>query len=154
MNDPHLIASEMACPYCGGRVNYASNGIIYGRPFGDGFVYVCANFPECDSYVGAHGDKADKSQRYKPFGTLANKPLREIRRSVHAMIDPYHRLKIMKRREIYRVIAGLLKLPASKTHVGMLDVDQCKKVLSGFHDALPPHLQNYFLDVPKILPKE
>lgn len=153
-NDPELIALAMSCPFCGSAVEFKSNAIIYGREFGPGFAYICSKFPECDSYVGCHGDKAyvedrgiiTNDLRWMPLGTLANKELREIRKSVHVMIDPYWQTKKISRGKLYRILARELNLDEQDTHIAMFDKATCQKILDHFYEWLPEHLRLAFLE--------
>ena len=154
MNDPVLIASQMICPNCGAPVDYGSNAVIYGRPFGSGLVYICSRFPVCDTYVGAHGERANEEQRYLPMGTMADATLRSLRKRVHNMIDTYWQVSsVMSRPAVYRHLAVLLNIPFEKAHVAMLDVGQCQFVLDHWEESMPDHLRNIFLS-PEIFPKQ
>lgn len=155
LNDPRLIASKMTCPYDGASVVFVENDVVYaGRKFGSGFVYVCSNFPRCDSFVGCHGPKADERQRWKPLGTLANKELRQARKSVHHLIDPYWKNpNMLSRPAVYRILRRILDVPQEQAHIAMLDLDQCRKVLEQWESNLPEPLRNAFL-IPRIFPNQ
>ena len=63
-------ASSMRCPYCGGTVVYRSADGIYHDNSKGMMLYVCSNYPECDSYVRVHAGTNI------PVGSLANHELR------------------------------------------------------------------------------
>ena len=53
--------------------------MLYGDRSREEYVYVCTNYPRCDSCVGVHtGTK-------KPKGTLANSELRNKRIRTHLL---------------------------------------------------------------------
>jgi len=134
--DPHKHAQTMTCPYCGGSVSFRSNAVIYGREYGSGRAYICDNFPSCDSFVGAHPD-IDKSMAFKPLGTLADYELRQWRKRVHALIDPYWKKKIMQRGEVYAVVTHILQTQ-EQAHVGQMTIEQCRLVLSRWFEYIAP----------------
>lgn len=69
------------CPYCNAVSVLASSAEVYGgRDFG--MIYLCANYPQCDAYVGVH------RHTDTPKGTLANTELRAARKRAHAAFDP------------------------------------------------------------------
>ena len=58
----------ITCPYCNGRAILKDATVVYGSSSNYGKLYVCENFPKCDSYVGAYPNG-------NPKGRLANKKL-------------------------------------------------------------------------------
>lgn len=123
------------CPYCGGSaVFHNSSAFIYnGKDFGP--VHACENFPLCDSFVGCHpGTNV-------ALGRLANNELRFWKKEAHKYFD---QLWISKKiNKIYRVflpdtsnrkkayiwLSQKLRISIDDTHIGMFDVDTCKKVV-------------------------
>ena len=77
-------ASSMRCPYCGGTVVYRSADGIYHDNKRGMMLYVCSNYPECDSYVRVHAGTNI------PVGSLANHELRALRRTAHHYFDQLH----------------------------------------------------------------
>ncbi len=114
----------MICPYCGSPATCVDSSMIYGRSYG--FAWVCANYPECDSYCGCHpGTK-------KPLGRLADKYLRAAKVAAHNAFDrlwkPGKFNRFGRRKDAYRWLAGEMGLAISDTHIGEFDVDQCLRV--------------------------
>ncbi len=73
------------CPYCNTPSVLCDASAVYGPTYAGRFnMWVCANYPDCDSYVGVHKDQAIP----KPLGTMANAELRKLRKRVHAIFDP------------------------------------------------------------------
>lgn len=127
---------DLICPYCGSNAPLESTKKIYqGRDFG--LAYICSQYPTCDAYVGCHKESG------KPLGRLANKELREWKIKAHAAFDELWKRKLAKRRkergEDYKVIyargsgykwlRGQLGIEAKDCHIGMFDVDMCKRVI-------------------------
>jgi len=70
----------MKCDYCGKEAEWVENKEIYGRNYGKSYMmWLCRG---CDAYVGCHNN----TRRSK--GSLANKELRELRKTAHALFDP------------------------------------------------------------------
>lgn len=123
-----IIASTMNCKECRGRVVYHEhNAIVYGKDYGNGHIYICENFPSCNSYVGAHGDG-------KPLGDVVGYKTRQARKQAHKAFDPLWRQGEINRRfgnreTAYKYLSDFMNLPTEKTHIGMFDELQCKRVL-------------------------
>ena len=123
--------SKLSCQYCQSEAKLADSVIVYGRSYGP--IWICSNYPKCDSYVGCHKDTN------KPLGTLANRELREWRKKAK---EPFNRLwkeKIINkitqyipqtspRSKAYMWLTEKLDIPGEETHFGLFDIDQCKKV--------------------------
>lgn len=134
----------LLCPYCGSNAPLDNTSKIYnGRDFG--LAYICENFPRCDSYVGVHKESG------KPLGRLANKELRDWKIKAHASFDQLWNRKLANRRagmpgksghpggatykkvyaraSAYNWLATALSIEKKDCHIGMFDVDMCKKVV-------------------------
>lgn len=111
---------NVICNYCGQPAEYTDSAVIYGRSYG--MIYLCR---KCGAYVGVHRGTD------KPKGTLANAELREYRKSAHMFFDPLWRSGPFRgrRKDAYRWLAGMLGLPVERTHIGMFDIPQCKRVV-------------------------
>lgn len=123
------------CPYCGSKSElHLSSAFIYnGRDFGP--VHACENFPLCDGFVGCHPGTTT------PLGRLANNELRYWKKQAHKYFDQIWMTK--KINKIYKVflpetsnrkksyiwLSNQLNLGLDQTHIGMFDVDLCKKVV-------------------------
>jgi len=113
---------EVLCPYCekpsqvvGGNVIYPHRSDLYRLNF-----WHCA---PCEAYVGCHkGSKA-------PLGRLANAELRKAKKDAHDAFDPLWRLGGFSRDEAYLTLARAMQLDPKDCHIGMFDMDQCKKVI-------------------------
>ena len=113
----------MRCPYCGAPVHFRSaTGIYHDNPNGT-MLYVCNNFPDCDSYVRTHaGTKI-------PMGTLADGKLRALRKEAHDSFNQLYTSGMMTRDEAYRWLAAILQAPRSQAHIGNLGEYYCRQVI-------------------------
>ena len=73
------------CPYCGAEVLLKDADFIYhtakSRHWGK--VWVCSNFPKCNSYVGCHQGTS------LPLGRLANERLRTLKMEAHKQFEKH-----------------------------------------------------------------
>lgn len=120
-----LIYQGLVCPYCGNDSEYVNSKVIYGTDYG--MVYRCA---PCDAYVGVHkgSDLA--------LGRLADKSLRFWKIQAHEVFDRLWKKKMQKgiskgiaRSSAYQWLAGQMGKTIDITHIGMFDIDECKKVI-------------------------
>lgn len=113
------------CPYCGAEVVLKDATYIYHRSQAKswGKVWVCSNFPKCNSYVGCH-----KGTEI-PLGRLANERLRTLKMEAHKQFDPIWKSGLMSRKEAYRWLADMLRIPVDECHIGMFDIKMCQKVI-------------------------
>lgn len=110
------------CRYCGSPVVYTSNAEIYGKEYGTGKCYLCRN---CRAFVGVHPGTDT------PLGTLANEELRKWRKEAHFWFDRIWKkpTRITTRYNAYGYLARKMGLPREETHIGMFEIEQCKKVI-------------------------
>lgn len=88
----------------------------------------------CEAWVGCHKN----SKRNAPLGRLANKELREWKIKAHAAFDPMWRAKMLRdrcsqgeaRNAGYAWLAQQLAISLDDMHIGMLNVEQCKRVVA------------------------
>ncbi len=86
------------CPYCGSIAIFRDGKYVYGDSSKGEKLYVCSNYPACDSYVGVHKGTS------LPLGTLANSELRNKRIRAHKLFDSIWKNKLMSKKEAYRWI--------------------------------------------------
>ncbi len=113
------ILSGKVCPYCGRPSELVDSAIIYGTSYGN--IYLCT---PCNAYVGVH-----KGDGVTALGRLANSELREYKKRAHAAFDPIWKNNIMHRSKAYSWLSKQLNIPGALTHIGMFDVEECKKVI-------------------------
>lgn len=122
---------NVICPYCGAKAVLQDAVVIYRRS-GLGQVYVCPT-AACDAYVGVHDGTT------KPKGSLANAPLRSLRKRVHAVFDPIWRnSQHIERSEAYEAAALVLGL--NEFHVGEMREEAAKAYLER-HEELSDEIK-------------
>lgn len=111
----------MLCPYCGSLMILRDSSVIYGKSYGDAFV--CAKYPTCDTYVGAHKSGPLQGQ---PLGTPANAELRNARKLLHAHFDPLWKHCYLTRGVAYQLLAKYMDIPPEECHIAMFDLGRCR----------------------------
>ena len=120
-----LLMTGKICPYCNSGTEYVDSSVVYGKSYG--MIYMCGL---CDAYVGVHKG-TDKA-----LGRLANNELRFWKKRAHAYFDGLWQRKIDKgfskgeaRGSAYKWLSIEMKLHIDLTHIGMMDVEQCQRVV-------------------------
>lgn len=129
------------CPYCGalsvlctGLDVYPHRRDLWAKRF-----YRC---PQClDAWVGCHppasAEGGGQGDGTVPLGRLANAEERSAKQAAHSAFDYLWKDGLMKRRQAYAWLSRELGLQASDCHIGMFDIDQCKRVVDAvlrFHE--------------------
>lgn len=109
---------KVMCDYCGKRAHFVDSTIVYGRSYG--MIYYC---PDCKAWVGVHKGTD------VPLGRLADAELRKAKIAAHAAFDVIWRRRTT-RKKAYKWLSERMGLPVEKTHIGMFDVAQCKRVIA------------------------
>jgi len=126
---------NIKCPYCGSqailRPASAVHGAEYRNPGEE--VYVCARYPVCDSYVGAH------RRTRLPMGTLADRPLRIKRMEAHNAFDRLWQSGMMSRTAAYRWLQVQLGLPPEEAHIAKFSEWRCAQVIQLCSQFLAPN---------------
>ena len=112
------MSDTLTCDVCGAPAHFhETNAVVYGRAYGDRGMWVCSDFPRCDSFVGSHPDG-------KPFGRLKNKKSRELAKECHALFDHLWKNAPSKRKAraiAYCRLARALSISIDDAHFGMMD---------------------------------
>lgn len=114
---------KLRCPYCGGTAILRDASYVYGKTAREGKLYVCSNYPACDSYVGVH------PHTILPKGTLANKELRRKRIRAHRIFDQIWKQGILDKQEAYRWMADTFYLDHSQAHIGNFSDYMCEQLI-------------------------
>jgi len=118
--------AEVVCPYCSGKAVLTSSAEVYGgRDYGP--IYLCR---PCHAYVGCH------KGTNRPLGRLADAELRDWKKRAHAAFDPLWKQGYMERRGAYAWLGGALEKKKEDCHIGMFDVDTCKKAVEVCQERL------------------
>lgn len=88
------------CPHCGAAMILRPASEIYHDAKSDRKLYVCHNYPACNTYVAAHPNTD------KPMGVPANGNLRNLRIQAHRKFDLIWKNGIMTREEAYPATVG------------------------------------------------
>lgn len=90
-------------------------------------IYLCR---PCNAYVGVHKG-TDRA-----LGRLADSELRYWKKAAHAAFDPLWQKQISQgiskhtaRGNAYKWLAEQMQLDSNDAHIGMMDVEQCKRVV-------------------------
>ena len=90
-------------------------------------MYICK---PCGAYVGCYrGTK-------KALGRLANAELRKCKHEAHEAFDQIWGKGYMGRKEAYTWLSQQLGTDRNLTHIGMFDVEKCKKVIEASRNYL------------------
>lgn len=120
--DPRRTAQQVRC-HCGrSAILRSAEGICKTHRPG-AMVYVCSNYPACNSFVMAHPGTLE------PMGTLATPELRRLRYEAHQQFDQLHKSGLMTRQEAYRWLAYTVQAPMSHAHIGHLGEYYCRVVI-------------------------
>lgn len=111
------------CPYCENKAEGVDGSEIYPhrKDLYSKWFYRCT---PCDAYVGCHPNTKT------PLGRLANAELRKFKSLAHRAFDPLWKKGGMKRSEAYKALATEMSIPKKECHIGMFDVEQCKRVIA------------------------
>lgn len=121
------------CPYCGYTAVLKRAQDIYGEDtkwIADEFVYVCKNYPHCDSYISTkRGTKI-------PKGTMANGDLRHLRIQAHRVFDRIWLSGLMDQSAAYRWMQSKFNLTPSDAHIAKLSNYMCGKLIEASNEFL------------------
>lgn len=114
---------RITCPYCGATAVLQKGSFVYGDKSKEEYLYVCSNYPRCDSYVGVHsGTKI-------PKGILANPELRNKRIKTHKVFDLLWKRGIMTKKEAYRWMEYTMGLPKDSGHIANFSDYRCDELV-------------------------
>lgn len=112
------LPAPTVCDKCGGEVIVSHHKEVYGRVYSDWpWMYRC---PACDSSVGMHPFTSI------PLGTLANRELRDLRKSCKYPFERIWQSGEMTRSEAYEALAKHLGISVESCHFGWFDQHQCR----------------------------
>jgi hypothetical protein len=129
---------QPVCPYCDQKAKLlraGETGYPYEARHPDevrdyGPMWTCV---PCQAWVGVHAN----SRRHVPLGRLANAELRQWKSNVHAVFDPLWQAKVRRdgcnkfeaRNAGYKWLAGELGIDVKECHVGMFDIERCRRAI-------------------------
>ena len=127
--EPDVYPIPKICPYCGEEVILTTNDKIYGVQKGNGMVYMCIN-KLCGAHVGVHDGTTI------PYGNLANKELRELRKQAHNLFDRLWKSGEISRSDAYFALAFRLGIPPERCHIGQFDKIMIDKAIKAINRML------------------
>ena len=124
--------TQFYCQYCGAQAILRPASWVHGKSQQSQgkHLYVCRNWPKCDSYVAAH--EYDRT----PMGTLANSELRHKRILAHKALEKYQHITKMDRWATYLWLEGKLGLDSRSTHIGLFSEETCDEVIALCNEAI------------------
>lgn len=116
---------KIRCPYCGAHAVMRSSKAVYQSKAKPGrHLFVCARYPLCDSYVGAH------EGTLLPMGTLANGDLRNKRIQAHRAFNRLWESGTMKKWQAYRWMQAKFGLCSQQAHIAMFSEYMCDQLIT------------------------
>lgn len=112
------------CPYCGHTAVLRKAAAVYKEKALEEYLYVCSNYPECDSYVGVH------KGTLLPKGSLANGNLRHKRIVAHHYFDSIWKHGILSKKNAYRWLQDNFSLTGRQAHIGQFSDYMCEQVIA------------------------
>lgn len=114
------------CIYCKAQTEFVSSLEVYQQDYG--WLHLCR---KCKAHVGCHAG-SDKS-----MGTVATKPLRDLRHTAHQKFDSICAAKVLqgaKKRAAkaagYNWLSKILGIDPVACHIGYFGIEECKKVIA------------------------
>lgn len=120
----------LICPHCNCFAILRKRGDL-GKEPADDWVYVCGNYPKCDSYVGCHQGTRE------PLGGLANEELRALRVKAHEAFDYLWQSGRMSRTDAYSILGADMGIDRDKAHIGQFTAGQCRRVIELYGMSRP-----------------
>ena len=112
------------CPYCGSCAPLSESSRVQGYQGQDVDLYVCANYPQCEAYVGVYRDD------HWPRGTLANAELRHWREQAQTQFDRWWREGALSRSQADRYLRDLMGTKPHQSPISTLTLDQCHRLIA------------------------
>ncbi len=110
------------CDYCHEPAELQQGNKVYPKrdDLRRKLFWVCE---PCRTRVGCH------SGTTKPLGRLANSKLRYWKQLAHQAFDPIWQNGDKKRSQAYRWLAREMKLDRDLCHIGLFNINECKRVI-------------------------
>ena len=123
---------DLTCPYCGKRMIFRpTNEVLSYRS--EGYMFVCSNYPTCDTYCRARKEK----DKIYLISTPASRQLRIMRNEAHYYLTEIERSEIYPNvNEVYKAISVKLPLDVKKIHIGECREYMCTEICKALIDIL------------------
>ena len=129
---------KVICDYCGDNAKLVTGKEVYqvcSRRLKALYFWKCQ---PCDAWVGCHPVGYKETGR-RLLGRLANKELREMRKMAHVAFDKLwigKQCASTQRQASYAWLSLKMGLKREQAHIGMFNVDECKKVVDLVNERL------------------
>lgn len=122
---------EVYCDVCRSEARYhEDNSILYGQAYGNKGVWVCKDYPFCNSYVSARSNK-------KPTGRLKNSVSRELSKKARSLFDKHwqflnadNKSKNQLRNKLYQRLAKKLNIPPKEAQFSRMDDESLRRAIN------------------------
>lgn len=114
--------AAVICDYCQNEAELVTGKAVYPHTpeLSNTLYWKC---DPCKARVGCHAGTV------KPLGRLANARLRFWKMTAHDAFDPLWKDGAKTRRQAYQYLADKLGIDRNDCHIGMFDVETCKRVV-------------------------
>ena len=122
-----MTTKAIVCPYCQQKAELVTGDVIYPhRP--DLHQLQFWQCVPCMAYVGCHRGTT------RPLGRLADAELRQAKQDAHAAFDELWKqitpAGTFDRSGAYKWLARQLGIEVRQCHIGMFDVETCRRVVA------------------------
>ena len=119
----HRLPRPVKCDCCvSPRVHLQKRSFMGMRVYSEwDLIWHCL---DCLALVGTH-EGTDI-----PLGYMADRDTRDARYQAHKVFDPMWRRRKMSKADAYIWMASVLGLPLAEAHIGMLDYEQCHRLIA------------------------
>ena len=100
------------CPFCKDKVTYKRDKLL-------NYVYICTN---CHASIGVYKNTKN------PYGTLADKELKNLRKEARKSIDTIWQKGYLERNTAYKKLQKTLQIP--DLYISILNKETCKCIIS------------------------
>jgi hypothetical protein len=132
--------AAVKCDYCKRDAALVTGDVIYPHR-SDLFKKKFWQCVGCNAYVGCHDAGYGQGDGTTALGRLANAELREAKNMAHESFDQLWKNAANKgqaRKDAYAWLASAMKVDINDCHIGMMDVEQCCKVVDLVEQKLDP----------------
>lgn len=122
-----LLREVSVCPYCGAATTLRPAKEIHKvnrLPEGT-MLFVCNNYPQCNTYARSSHQMYMGKKRYVPISSLANAKLRVLRTEAHYYFSVIEDLGIMKEIDLYFWLADKMNITRTQCHFGRFREGNC-----------------------------
>lgn len=126
------IPKILSCPYCGEQAVIRHADYIFKENVSENapYYYVCKNYPDCDTYIKC------QMGNFLPYGTLANRKLRQMRTVAHNYITLIVENDIMEYNAVYDLLASKRDVELKYAHLRYSTMYSIKETIAILREVL------------------